>query len=101
MCFQIHLKESESQKPKLSDSTMRDMSDIVLLATKIDLRDVSESPSTVLHYVLVCKDDVYGRTLHNIFLLCYLVCCRNSKMFFPMSYLWDFLHFMESNTAST
>ena len=54
----IHLKESECHKPKMSDSTMRDMRDIVLLATKRDLRDVSESPSTVLHYVLVCKDDV-------------------------------------------
>ena len=54
----IHLKESECHKPKMSDSTMRDMRDIVLLATKRDLRDVSKSPSTVLHYVLVCKDDV-------------------------------------------
>ena len=53
-----HHKESEHHKPKLSESTMSDKKNLVLLATKRDLRDVSESPSTVLHYVLVCKDDV-------------------------------------------
>lgn len=53
-----HLKESECHKPKLSDSMMRDKRDLVILATKRDSRDVSESPSTVLPFVLVCKDEV-------------------------------------------
>jgi hypothetical protein len=53
-----HHKESERHKPKLSDSTMSDKKNLVLLATKRDLRDVSESPSSVLHFVLVCKDEV-------------------------------------------
>jgi hypothetical protein len=51
-------KESEHHKPKLSDSTMSDKKNLVLLATKRDLRNVSESPSSVLHFVLVCKDEV-------------------------------------------
>jgi hypothetical protein len=38
-----HRKESERYKPKMSDSTMSDKKDLVLLATKRDMRDVSES----------------------------------------------------------
>jgi hypothetical protein len=52
-----HHKESERHKPKLGESTMSDKKQLVLLATKRDLRDVSESPSSVLHFVLVCKDE--------------------------------------------
>lgn len=53
-----HNKESECHKPNISDSTTRDKKNLVLLATKRNLRDVSESPSSVLHFVLVCKDEV-------------------------------------------
>jgi hypothetical protein len=53
-----HHKESERHKTKSSDSTMSDKKNLVLLATKRDLRDVSESPSSILHFVLVCKDEV-------------------------------------------
>jgi hypothetical protein len=53
-----HQKDCEHHKPKMSDSTMSDKRDLVLLATKRDLKDVSESPSSVLHFVLVCKDEV-------------------------------------------
>src|SRR3990170_1449361 len=53
-----HQKESESHKPKMSDSMMSDKKGLVLLATKRDIRDVSESPLSVLHFVLVCKDEV-------------------------------------------
>src|SRR3990170_4160755 len=52
-----HQKESERHKPKLSDSTMSDKKKLVLLATKRDLRDVSESPSSVVHFVLLCKGE--------------------------------------------
>jgi hypothetical protein len=52
-----HHKESERHKPKTSDSTMSDKKDLVLLATKRDMRDVIESPSSVLHFVFVCKDE--------------------------------------------
>jgi hypothetical protein len=51
-----HQKESERHKPKLSDSTMSDKN-LVLLATKRDLRDVSEIPLSVLHFILVCKGE--------------------------------------------
>lgn len=37
---------------------MSDKKNLVLLATKRDIRDVSESPSSVLHFVLVCKDEL-------------------------------------------
>jgi hypothetical protein len=42
-----HQKESEHHKPNMSDSTMSDKRDLVLLATKRDLRDVSESSGRV------------------------------------------------------
>ena len=52
-----HQKESERHKPKLSASMMSDKKNLVLFATKSDIRGVCENPSSVLHYVLVCKDN--------------------------------------------
>ena len=52
-----HQKESEHQKPKLSASTMSDKKNLVLFATKSEIRGVCEKPSSVLHYVLLCKDN--------------------------------------------
>ena len=52
-----HQKESEHHKPKLSASTMSDKKNLVLFATKSEIRGVCENPSSVLHYVLLCKDN--------------------------------------------
>jgi hypothetical protein len=52
-----HQKESERHKPNMSDSTMSDKRDLVLLATKQDMREVCANPSSVIHYVLLCKDE--------------------------------------------
>ena len=51
-----HQKESERHKPKLSASTMRENKNLVLFATKREMREVCENPSSVMHYVLLCKD---------------------------------------------
>ena len=51
-----HQKESERHKPKLSASTMSD-NNLVLFATKSEMREVCENPSSVMHYVLLCKDE--------------------------------------------
>ena len=37
---------------------MSDKKNLILLAAKRDLRDVSESPSSVVHFVLLCKGEV-------------------------------------------
>ena len=52
-----HQKESEHHKPKSSASMMSDKKNLVLFATKSEIRGVCENPSSVLHYVLLCKDD--------------------------------------------
>jgi len=52
-----HHKESEHRKPKLSDSSPREKN-LVLLATKIEMREVCENPSSGMHYILRCKDEV-------------------------------------------
>ena len=52
----IHQKESESHKPKPSASMMSDKKNLVLFATKSEMREVCENPSSVMHFVLVCKD---------------------------------------------
>ena len=54
----IHQKESECHKPKPSASTMSDKTNLVLFATKREMREVCENPSSVMHYILVCKDEV-------------------------------------------
>ena len=46
----IHLNESECHKPNMSEKM-----ESVLIATKSELREVQENPSTILHYVLICK----------------------------------------------
>ena len=51
----IHPKVSESHKPNLSASSPREKN-LILFATKSEIRDVCENPSSVMHFVLVCKD---------------------------------------------
>ena len=52
-----HQKESERHKPKLSDSSPREKN-LIILATKREMREVCKNPSSVIHYVLVRKDEV-------------------------------------------
>ena len=52
-----HQKESERHKPKSNTSTMSEKKNLVLFATKSEIRGVCENPSSVLHYVLLCKDN--------------------------------------------
>ena len=52
-----HQKESERHKPKLSASTMSENKNLVLFATKSEIREVCENPSSFMHYVLLCKDN--------------------------------------------
>ena len=62
-----HHKESERHKPKSSASTMSDKKNLVLFATKREMREVCENPSSVLHYVLLCKDEApKTNTSHNL-----------------------------------
>ena len=62
-----HPKESERHKPKLSASTMSDKKNLVLFATKSEMREVCENPSSVMHYVLLCKDEApTTNTSHNL-----------------------------------
>ena len=96
-----HQKESECHKPKSSASTMSEKKNLVLFATKSEIRGVCENPSSVLHYVLFCKDNApKANTSHTLpLVLCSLL--QESKMFSPTSYLRDYLHYEASSTAST
>ena len=61
-----HPKESEHHKPKLSASTMNNKNNLVLFATKCEMREVCENPSSV-HYVLLCKDEApKANTSHDL-----------------------------------
>ena len=62
-----HPKGSESHKPKTSASTMSYKKNLVLFATKSEMREVCENPSSVMHYVLLCKDEApKPNTSHNL-----------------------------------
>ena len=51
-----HHHESESHKPNMCEKGKRVSQGVVLLATKIEMREVRANPST-LHFVLLCKGD--------------------------------------------
>ena len=62
----IHPKVSESHKTNLSASFPREKN-LVLFATKSEMREVCENPSSVMHFVLVCKDgDPKTNTSHKL-----------------------------------
>ena len=48
-----HQKESERHKPNSSASMMSEKKNLVLSATKSEIREVCENPSSVLHHVLL------------------------------------------------
>ena len=59
-----HHKESARHKPKSSASMMSDNKNLVLFATKSEMREVCENPSSVMHYVLLCKDELTPLTIY-------------------------------------
>ena len=62
-----HPKDTERHKPKLSASMMSDKKNLVLFTTKSEMREVCENPSSVMHYVLLCKDEASKpNTSHNL-----------------------------------
>ena len=80
---------------------MSDKKNLVLFATKHEMRVVCENPSSVMHYVLLCKDEApKSNNSHNLPLV-YLLYCKNSKMYFTTSYIRVYLHYEASNTEST
>ena len=54
---EIHPKVSESHKPNECDTSKRVPTKLTLFATKREMRELRENPST-LHYVLICKGEV-------------------------------------------
>ena len=61
-----HPKVSESHKPNLSASSPREKN-LILFATKSEMREVCENPSSVMHFVLVCKDgEIKTNTIHEL-----------------------------------
>ena len=50
-----HPKVSESHKPNMSASSPREKN-LILFATKSEIREVCENPSSVMPFVLMCKD---------------------------------------------
>ena len=62
-----HPKESEPTSQKSSASTMSDKKNLVLFPAKREMRDVCENPSSIMHYVLLCKDEApKTNTSHNL-----------------------------------
>jgi len=95
-----HQKESECHKPKSSASTMSEKKNLVLFTTKSEMRGVCENPSSVLHYVLLCKDNAtQANTSHALPLVLFFHLQEVQDVF--TSYLLDYLHYEASSTAST
>ena len=62
-----HQKESGRHNPILSASTMIDKKNLVLFATKREMREVCENTSSIMHYVLLCKDEAPKANIsHNL-----------------------------------
>ena len=62
-----HQKENERHKHKYCASMMSDKKNLVLFSTKSEMREVCENPSSVMHYVLLCKDEApKTNTFHDL-----------------------------------
>ena len=96
-----HPKESEYHKPKLSASTMSDMKNLVLFATKSEMREVCENPSSFMHYVLVCKDEALKTNTSHDLPLVLSSLLQEFQDVSPMSYLRVYLHYEALSTEST
>jgi len=84
------------KKPKMSVSVMSGHKD-VLLATKRDMREVSEHQSHVLHFVLLYKDEVILPNDSLVFLVLWLVCCGNLRKCSPSRRHRVYHHYEELN----
>ena len=95
-----HPKVSESHKPNMSASSPR-KKNLILFATKSEMREVCENPSNVMHFVLVCKDgEPTTNTSHELPLV-FQSLLQELQMFSPMSYLWVYLHYEALSIEST
>ena len=96
----IHHKVSESHKPNLSASSPREKK-LILFATKSEMREVCENPSSVMHFVLVCKDgDTKTNTIHELPLV-FQSLLQEFQDVSLMSYLRVYLHFEALSIEST
>ena len=96
-----HQKESERHKPKSSASTMSEKKNLVLFATKSEIRGVCENPSSVLHYVLVCKDNAPQTNTSHTLPLVLSSLLQEFQDVFLMSYLRVYLLYEALSTEST
>ena len=88
-------------KPKMSASTVSDKKNLVLFATKSEMREVCENPSSVMHYVLLCKDEApKTNTSHNLPLVLSSL-LQEFKDVFPDELSPGYLHYEALNTKST
>ena len=80
---------------------MSDKKNLVLFATKSEMRAVCEYPSRVMHYVLVCKDEApKTNTSHDLPLVLSSL-LQEFQDVSPMSYLRVYLHYEALSTEST
>ena len=80
---------------------MSEKKNLVLFATKSEIRGVCENPSSVLHYVIVCKDNAPQTNTSHTLPLVLSSLLQEFQDVFPMSYLRDYLHYEALSTAST
>ena len=96
-----HQKESERHKPKSSASTMSEKKNLVIFSTKSEIRGLCENPSSVLHCVLMCKDNApQNKTSHTLPLVLSSL-LQEFQDVFPMSYLRVYLLYEALSTEST
>ena len=62
---------------------MRKKKNFVLFATKSEIRGVCENPSSVLHYVLLCKDDAPNANTSHALHLVLSSLLQEFQVFFP------------------
>ena len=96
-----HQKESERHKPKSSASMMSKKKNLVQFATKSEIREVCENPSSVMHYVLLCKGEAPKTNTSHPLPLVLSSLLQEFEDISPTSYLRDYLHYVASSTAST
>ncbi|KAK1609359.1 hypothetical protein QYE76_033032 [Lolium multiflorum] len=89
-----HQMESERHKPYMSERKS------VLLATKSEWREVQANPSTILHYVLICKGPSSETNALTTIPSSLLSILKEFQDVFPDE-LMDFHRFGASSTAST
>ena len=80
---------------------MSEKKNLVLFATKSGMRKVCENPSSVMHFVLVCKDEAPKTNTSHDLALVFSSHLQEFQDVFPMSYLRVDLHHEALSTEST